>query len=281
MKRAGVIGWPVSHSLSPRLHAFWLREYGIHGAYLPLPVLREDFSIALRGLRAAGFAGVNVTLPHKEAAFALGDSSDDDSSAAGAANLLLFRDGRIEARNTDVEGLAANLAAEMDTAALQGSSAVVLGAGGAARAAALVCARLGAADVHVLNRTRQRADRLVAALAPVALAQLNAGSLDDWPALASATHLLINATSAGLRGTSSPDVALDALPQDAVICDLVYDPLETPLLARARARGLSCVDGLGMLIHQAQPAFEAFFGVRPVVTEAVRRHLEEALRDAG
>jgi shikimate dehydrogenase len=138
---------------------------------------------------------------------------------------------------------------------------------------------MGAVAVHVLNRTRRRADILIAAIAPLASVRLSAGSLDDWPGRAAAAHLLINATSAGLRGTPSPDLALDTLAPGAVVCDLVYDPLETPLLAQARALRLKTVDGLGMLIHQAVPAFQALFGIRPAAMDATRRHLEEALRD--
>lgn len=278
MKLAGIVGWPVAHSLSPLLHSLWLGEHGIAGAYVPLAVRRENFSDALRGLRSSGFVGVNVTLPHKEAAFAIADAWDVPSRSAGAANLLLFHDRGIEARNTDVDGLAAALRTEVDDRAGRGDRAVVIGAGGAARAAVMACDLLGAAETIVLNRTRRRTDLLVATLAPSARARLSAASLEHWPKIAHATSLLIHATSAGMRGTPSLALALNTLPPEAIVCDLVYDPLETPLLAGARARGLRTVDGLGMLMNQAVPAFEAFFGVRPMVTAETRRRLEEELR---
>jgi shikimate dehydrogenase len=279
MKLAGVVGWPVEHSLSPLLHGLWLVQHAIDGVYVPLPVRREDFSRALRGLRASGFVGVNVTLPHKVAAFAMADVCDVASRAAGAANLLLFRETGIEARNTDVEGLAATLRAQLGDDGIRGAQAVVVGAGGAARASVLVCDHLGAATISVLNRTRTRADQLVGALAPFTRANLSAGSLENWQAIVRSTRILIHATSAGMSGAPSLALVLEALPDSAVVCDLVYDPLETPLLARARMRGLRTVDGLGMLMNQAVPAFEELFGVRPTPTEATRRHLEQALQD--
>ncbi|MGH6888258.1 MAG: shikimate dehydrogenase [Rhizomicrobium sp.] len=279
MKLAGVVGWPVGQSLSPLLHGLWIAEYAIAGAYVPLPVRREDFSHALRGLRICGFVGVNATLPHKQAAFAMADVCDQASAAAGAANLLLFHEQGIEARNTDIEGLTAALRAETGGNGIGGVQAVIVGAGGAARASVLVCDRLGAATIFVLNRTPRRANQLVAGLAPLVRAQLSAGSLEDWPAVACATGLLIHATGAGMGGAPSLALPLEALPPTALVCDLVYDPLETPLLARASLRGLRTVDGLGMLMNQAVPAFEALFGVRPTVTAATRHRLEKALHD--
>jgi shikimate dehydrogenase len=275
---AGVMGWPVRQSLSPRLHGFWLREYGIDGAYVSLPARTTDFSTGLRGLRATGFAGVNVTIPHKEAAFAIAHHVDAEARAAGAANLLLFRDERIEARNTDIAGLQASLVAEIGPDGIRGRSVVILGAGGAARAAALACDALKAMEIHVLNRTDRRAVALVDNLAAFASARLNAGGLEAWADVASAAALVIHATSAGMDGMSSLNLDLRLLSFDAVVCDLVYRPLETPLLAQARALSLRAIDGLGMLMYQAAPAFEAFYGVRPGVTAALRADLELALR---
>lgn len=279
MKLAGVIGWPVEHSLSPLLHGLWLVEHTIVGAYVPLAVRREDFSVALGGLRKSGFAGVNVTLPHKEAAFALAGVCDAASRSVGAANLLLFGERGIEARNTDVEGLVATLRTELGDDGIRGCQAAILGAGGAGRAAVLACDRLGATEIVVLNRTPRRASQLVASLEPAILARLSARPPEDWPAVAPTCRLVVHATSAGMGRTSSLALPLDALPDDAVVCDLVYDPLETPLLARARSRGLKAVDGLGMLMNQAVPAFEALFGTRPAVTAETRRRLEKALRN--
>ncbi|MGH6878717.1 MAG: shikimate dehydrogenase [Rhizomicrobium sp.] len=278
MKVAGVIGWPIAHSLSPRLHSFWIREHGVDGAYVPLPAKPQEFSNVLCGLRAAGFVGVNVTLPHKEAAFAVAHVYDGASRTAGAANRLIFRDGCIEAGNSDVAGLQASLVHDMGPDALRGRQVIVLGAGGAARAAVLACDNLKAGTIHILNRTRRRVDNLVEDLGNSVSAMLSANSPDAWSALAPGTHLLVNATSAGMRGTASSEQALELLRPDAVVCDTVYDPLETPLLARARSLGLRSFDGLGMLMHQAVPAFEAFFGIRPTVSAALRADLENALR---
>lgn len=278
---AGVIGWPVSHSLSPRLHTYWLRAAGLDGAYVPLPVRPEDFSVALDGLRAAGFSGVNITIPHKEAAFALAHEADASANAAGAANLLLFRNGRILARNTDIEGLTACLVEALGAGALSNETVAILGAGGAARAAVLACDHLRPREIGILNRTPRRAETLARELAHCVSARLTAAPLDQWPHVAQAARLVVNATSAGLKGTDSLGLALETLPRCAAICDLVYAPRETPLLARAREVGFRTIDGLGMLIHQGVPSFEALFGVRPQVSADLRQHLEEALRHAS
>jgi shikimate dehydrogenase len=278
MRVAGLIGWPVSQSLSPRLHGFWLREHGIDGAYISLPVQMTAFSTALLGLRAAGLAGVNVTLPHKQAAFAIAHDCDNAARTAGAANLLLFHGGKIEAWNTDIAGLQASLVAECGPDGVRAKHVVVLGAGGAARAAVLACDALGAAEICVLNRTERRADALVRNFLASTVAKLDAHGLDAWYELAPATALVIQATGAGMSGTPPLELDLRHLPQDATVCDLVYRPLETPLLAQARELGLRCIDGLGMLMHQGVPAFEAFYGIRPRVTAALRADLEQALR---
>jgi shikimate dehydrogenase len=277
-KIAGVVGWPVSHSLSPRLHGFWLREYGVDGAYVPLAVAPELFATALGGLRAAGFAGVNVTNPHKVAAFAIADRVDDTARMAGAANLLVFRDGKVEARNTDVEGLAACLAEELGVNALRGRSVAILGAGGAARGAVLALDRLGANEIRIFARNVARADALIAQLREGVTAKLGSTAWSDWPLLAKNSALLVNATSGGLAGAAALDLSLDPLPAAATVCDIVYNPLETPLLKEARARGHQTIDGLGMLMHQAVPAFAAFFGATPCVTPDLRAELEKALR---
>lgn len=263
MKLAGVIGWPVAQSLSPRLHAYWLAEHGIDGAYVRLPIRPEDFSTALRGLRRSGFNGVSVTIPHKEAAFAIAHSVDANAAEAGAVNQLVFRDdGSIHGLNTDVPGLAASLRS-ID---IKGKPVVLLGAGGAARAAVLALRSLGAREIRILNRSTAR---------------LGAKPLSDWPEAARDAALVVHATSAGMKESPSLGLDLGVLPADAVVCDIVYNPLETELLKQARARGLKTIDGLGMLMHQAVPAFEAFFGVRPAVTPDLRRALEEALAHDG
>lgn len=278
-KLAAVIGWPVGHSLSPRLHGHWLAEHGVDGAYVKLPVRREDFGRVLDGLRRAGLSGVNVTIPHKEAAFALAHTLDDAASAAGSANLLVFaEDGRIHARNTDASGLKASLVAGAGAEFLRGRPAVLLGAGGAARAAILALAELGAREIRIVNRSPGRAEGLAKAFAAKSPAQIVPALWSDWGKIASDAALLLNTTSAGMAGNPPLGLPLEALASEAVVCDIVYNPLETPLLKEARARGHVTVDGLGMLMYQAVPAFSAFYGVTPSVTPALRAELEKALR---
>jgi shikimate dehydrogenase len=276
-KLAGVTGDPISHSLSPLLHTHWLEEHNIDGAYVPLKIARESFAFALRGLRLAEFVGVNVTVPHKEAAFALAAHIDDAARAAGAVNLLIFRDGHIEGRNTDSAGLSASLSEQMGAKALQGKITTLIGAGGAARAAIIALDRLGAKEIRIVARNSARGDGLARDMKPVVKTQLQSFAFEDWDKAASGIALLVNTTSAGMRGNPPLTLPLDPLPRDAAVCDIVYNPLETALLSAARARGHATIDGLGMLMHQAVPAFEAFYGVKPRVTPALRKLLEGAL----
>ncbi|MDE2161663.1 MAG: shikimate dehydrogenase [Alphaproteobacteria bacterium] len=276
-KLAGVVGWPISHSLSPRLHGYWIREYSLDAAYVPLAIRKEDFAKAVNGLRLAGFKGVNVTIPHKEAAFALADRCDHAAEIAGAANLLLFGENGIEARNTDPAGLSASLREGMETNNLKGRNAAIWGAGGMARAACCALSDLGVSEIYILNRNVGRARSLAASVAPKIKARLVVMGFDDWVSVGKDVGLLVHATSAGMNATPSLDLPLDVLPKDVTVVDGVYSPLETGLLARARARGLNTVDGLGMLMHQAVQAFAAFYGVVPEVTAALRSMLEEAL----
>jgi shikimate dehydrogenase len=253
----------VSHSRSPRLHGFWLDRHGIDGAYVPLPTPPEHFATAVRGLAAAGFAGLNVTIPHKEAAFALCDEVAPLARQAGAVNTLVFADGRILGRNTDGPGFIANLRQSgIDPAA---GPVLILGAGGAARAIAAALLGLGA-PVTLCNRTAARAAALSADLAGC--------SVLDWSErnAALARHaLLVNTTSLGMTGHGSLEVDLGRAPPSSSVADIVYVPLETPLIAAARARGLKTAPGLGMLLHQAAPGFAAWFGVMPEVDDALYR----------
>ena len=274
-KLAGIIGWPVTHSLSPVLHGHWLAEYGIDGAMVPLAARVEDFSLVIDGARRAGFKGVNVTVPHKEAAFAIAHRVDAAAKSAGAANLLVFHGREIEARNTDSIGLAESL--RENIGALNGGNVVLLGAGGAARGAILALEMLGAGKIHLLNRDAARAKNLAASLAPQVGAAVQPGSLDDWGKVAGGTVLVVNSTSAGMGANPSLDLDLSALPKATAVCDIVYNPLQTKLLKDAAARGHKTIDGLGMLMHQAVPSFEAFFGVRPKVTPVLREALVKAL----
>ena len=272
---AGIVGWPVRHSVSPVLHGHWLAEHGIDGAMVPLAARVEDFALVIDAVHRAGFVGVNVTVPHKEAAFALAHDCDAPAKSAGAANLLVFHGERIEGRNTDALGLQESLRENIGT--LDGRSAVLLGAGGAARGAVLALAALGAGEIHILNRDAGRAKSLAAALTPMTKAKLLPGALDEWKAVAPGAALLVNSTSAGMAGHPPLAIDLVPLPQGAAVCDIVYNPLETGLLKQAASRGHKTIDGLGMLMHQAAPSFEAFFGVKPRVTQALRAALIGAL----
>jgi shikimate dehydrogenase len=276
MKRAGVIGWPVAHSLSPVLHGYWLKQYGIDGAYEKIAAAPEDFAATIRRLRDEGYAGVNVTVPHKEAAFALAGANDAAARMTGAANLLVFGEDGVAGHNTDFYGLMESL--RENIGALTAKTVILLGAGGAARGALLALEMLGAATIHLLNRDAARAESLAAALSSeMPETEILPGSLADWNEFAFDAALVVNATAAGMGG--NPPLALDLSPllPDTVVCDIVYHPLETPLLKDAAARGLTTIDGLGMLMHQAVPSFEAFFGMRPEVTPGLRAALVEAL----
>jgi shikimate dehydrogenase len=256
---AGITGWPVGHSRSPLLHGTWIIRYGLDAAYVPLPIRAENFAGAIRGLANAGLRGLNVTIPHKEAAFAVCDTVSPRALRAGAVNTLVFRDGRIEGDCTDGFGFLASLGG-FDPAS---GPAVVLGAGGAARAVAAALLDAGCPRVTLVNRTPARAEALAKALAgPI--------EVRDTPPLEGAA-LLVNTTSLGMAGQPPLTIDLASLPAHAVVADAVYVPLETPLLAAARARGLRGSDGLGMLLHQARPGFEAWFGIMPEVDEGLRR----------
>jgi shikimate dehydrogenase len=281
--KAGVIGWPVAHSLSPVLHGHWLKQYGIDGSYEKIAAAPEDFSSTIARLRAEGYSGVNVTVPHKERAFDQADSRRSAAVNAGAANLLVFtRDGTIGADNTDGTGLVDSLSQALGPIWLGGKHVVLLGAGGAARGAVFALYQHHVAKVTVLNRNPERARALAdhaRAMAPDG--NFTAGSLEDWPQAADKADLVINTTAAGMKANPPLDIDLGALPKGAAVCDIVYNPLETPLLAAARARGHKAIDGLGMLMHQAAPSFEVFFGVRPQVTPQLRAVLERELKARG
>ncbi len=259
---AGVLGWPVSHSRSPQLHGYWLRQYGIDGAYLPLPVAPADFAGAVRALVTLGFRGCNVTIPHKEAAFALCDEVDDVARRMGAANTLVFRDGRIHGSNTDGFGFLQSLHEQAPGWQAADGPVVMLGAGGAARAIAVALLDAGCPRLTIVNRNLARAEELAAGLDGRVVVAAT-------PPLEDAA-LLVNSTSLGMVGQPPLEIDLAPLPAHAVVADAVYVPLETPLLAAARARGLRGVDGLGMLLHQARPGFSEWFGVMPEVDAGLR-----------
>jgi len=276
-RRAGIVGWPVVHSLSPILHGHWLNEHHINGDVMLIPARPEEFAHIIKSAWALGLTGVNVTVPHKQAAFALAHRLDNAAENAGAVNLLVFNDdGTLDGRNTDSLGLAESLRENIGE--LNGKDAVLLGAGGAARGAILALNELGAGTIHLLNRDVGKARSLAADLKSHVKSGLRPGSIHDAVEESNAVALLVNSTSAGMTGHPPLDFDISFLPKSAAVCDIVYSPLETALLKNAAARGHKIIDGLGMLMHQAAPSFEAFFGVRPKVTPALRDALVKVLR---
>jgi shikimate dehydrogenase len=272
---AGILGWPVSHSRSPRLHGFWLARHGIDGAYVPLPVRPERFAEAVRSLADLGFAGANVTIPHKEAAFAICDHVSDVARRAGSVNTLVFREGRIEGTSTDGYGFQESVREQAPGWRAADGPAVILGAGGAVRSVAAALLDAGCPRLTLVNRTLARAEALARELA-----SHGGGSAIEVAAEAPLgdAALLVNGTSLGMVGEPPLILDLAPLPGHAVVADMVYVPLETRLLARARERGLRAVDGLGMLLHQARPGFEAWFGVAPAVDAELRAFVLDDLR---
>ncbi len=262
--RAFVIGWPIAHSRSPLIHGYWLRQHGLAGSYERLPVPPDDIATFLAEFPARGFVGGNVTVPHKEAAFAAAILRDQSVVETGAANTLWMERGQLAAANTDPEGFLANLDASAPGWEEGGNGAVVLGAGGAARAIVWALRSRGL-TVAIVNRTAERAAQLAAAF-PGA----SAHPWEALPDLLGGAGVLVNATSLGMAGKSELALDLSPLPTEALVTDIVYVPLVTPLLAAAAARGNRIVDGLGMLLHQAVPGFERWFGVRPTVTAELR-----------
>ena len=270
MKIAGVMGWPVEHSLSPRLHTYWLNAYGIKGEYRLLPVRPENLRDELKALAAKGFAGVNLTVPHKEAAMGVLDAKDNLVEKIGATNTIVMRNGKLFGMNTDVYGFAQNL---LSAGFKPAKSATLLGAGGAARAAVAALLDMGFTDIRIVNRTRANADNLAGAFDTARIKTYDWG---DRHAL-EGVSLLANSTSLGLKNQPPLEIDLTGLPKDAWVTDMVYAPLETDLLKRAKERGNKTVDGLGMLLHQARPAFKEFFGVDPDVTPELRAHVLEKI----
>jgi shikimate dehydrogenase len=269
-KLAAVLGDPVSHSRSPRLHGYWLAQNGIDGAYVPLHVKEGTLPEALRALQQFGFAGCNLTIPHKEAALPLVDVLDEAASSIGAVNTIQFIDGKIHGRNTDAEGFINGLthALEADGNTLEDylTHTVVLGAGGAARAVIYGLQQAGAERITILNRTHSRAETLAHEFAPLVDAQIEAVAWDQLPTLLPHATLLVNTTALGMHGQPPLEIDLSPLPQTALVTDIVYTPLRTPLLEAANAHGCRTVDGLHMLIHQARAGFAAWFGHWPEIT---------------
>ncbi len=271
----GVIGWPVAHSRSPKIHNFWLEKHGLPGAYVLLPVAPGTLNIALPGLAALGFKGCNITIPHKVDAMALVHEVDANARRVGAVNTIVVQaDRSLRGMNTDGFGFIQSLLEAVPTWLADAGPITVLGAGGAARAVVLALADRGAREIRLLNRTFDKASALAnefgTPLKAYLWAERNAALAD--------LALLVNTTSQGMHGTTALDLDLHALPRHALVSDIIYVPLETPLLAAARLRGNPTVNGLGMLLHQARPAFEAWYGVLPEVTPALRAAIEATLQ---
>jgi shikimate dehydrogenase len=266
---AGIMGWPVAHSRSPLLHGFWLAERHIDGAYVPLPVRPGDLGAALRALPILGFRGCNLTIPHKSAALEVADRVDSLARRIGAVNtIVVAADGSLEASNTDVYGFCENLREGVPDWEPTGA-AVVLGAGGSARAVVAALADSGVAEIRLVNRTRGRAERVAAELATAAT-RISVHDWRDAGAVLEGAGLLVNTTSLGMSGQPPLELNLAPLPRAAPVVDLVYAPLETALLAAARRRGHPVVDGLGMLLHQGRPGFEAWFDAKVEVSRELR-----------
>lgn len=264
---AGVIGAPIAHSRSPQVHGHWLNTYGIRGHYIPMHVAPEDLETVLRTLPRMGFVGLNVTLPHKEAVLQIADQVTDRAILIGAANTLIFReDGKIHADNTDGYGFIENLKAGAPDWDPRSGPAAVLGAGGAARAVIVSLMDAGVPEIRLSNRTRIRAEKLREDFGT----RITVYNWAQAGAMAAGAALMVNTTSLGMIGKGALTVPLDHLEAPTVVTDLVYTPLKTHLIEAAQNRGCVTVDGLGMLLHQAVPGFERWFGQRPEVDSATR-----------
>lgn len=267
-KIAGVIGHPISHSLSPKLHGFWLDRYQIDGTYIPLAVVPSDLKDVIVSLPKMGLRGVNITVPHKEAVMEWMDEIEDVAIRIGAVNTIVIKEGKLIGTNTDAYGFIQNILASQPVSwKIDAGKAVVIGAGGAARAVIAGVQDASVSEIILTNRTRSKAEELAAHLG---------GNITviDWKAREAAlenANLLVNTTSLGMIGQPPLVLDISALPTSALVTDIVYKPLETALLKAARERGNKTVDGLGMLLHQAVRGFEAWFGVKPEVTQELRQ----------
>ena len=269
MKRACVIGWPIEQSRSPLIYGHWLKQYGIAGAYTKEAVRPENLQQFLKNLAANGLTGCNVTVPHKEAAFALAAAQDPSAVAVGAANTLWLESGRLHAANTDTYGFMTHLNASAPGWQRPTAPVSILGAGGAARAVLWGFLRAGVAEIRLFNRSRDRAEALARHFG-------SAVKVCDWENrsdLSREASILVNTTTLGMKGVGSPGIDFGGFAPNCVVCDIVYVPLETAFLREARAYGLRTIDGLGMLLHQAVPGFEKWFGVRPQVTPQLRAEI--------
>jgi shikimate dehydrogenase len=271
---AGVMGWPVLHSRSPKIHNFWLAKYELAGSYVPLAIPAEGLSAALRALSPLGFAGVNLTIPHKEAAFEIVDRVDPLARRIGAINCVVVAlDGSLDGYNYDGFGYVQGILEAYPEWRAEAGPIVVVGAGGGARAVLVSLADQGAQEIRLVNRSPARAE----ALAQEFGAPIRAVAWSERHAALDGAAMLINTTSQGMAGQPALDLALDNLPTSALVSDVIYIPRETPLLEAARRRGNRTVNGLGMLLHQARPAFHAWFGMMPEVTAELRAMIDKTI----
>lgn len=265
---AGVIGSPVAHSKSPLIFRHWLRQLGIRGFYIPMDIASGDLEDAIKTMPKLGFVGLNVTIPHKEHVLGIADLVSDRAALIGSANTLIFRDdGKVHADNTDGYGFTENLRQGAPNWDAKSGPAAILGAGGAARAVLSSLIDAGAPEIRLTNRTRTRSDALAREFGTKV-------RVYDWVQagnMLEGAKTIVNATSLGMVGKPEMRIPLDGMSKDAVVTDLVYVPLETPLLAHAKSIGCQTVDGLGMLLYQAAPGFERWFGIRPEVDETLRQ----------
>ncbi|GGA37405.1 shikimate dehydrogenase [Pelagibacterium lentulum] len=273
MKKAFVIGHPIAHSLSPKIHSYWLDHYGIAGSYEAIDVAPDELAAFLDRLRLGQFVGGNVTIPHKEAVMSLCDVVDPRAATIGAVNTLVVGESGISGSNTDEPGFLANLDQNAPGWDRHLEVALVLGAGGAARAIIAGLHVRGARHIHVLNRSPERAEALRAEMGDFIVP----GALSSFNLLAPSAQIVVNTSAVGMKGSRFDGLDLTRLEKSTLVTDAVYTPLMTPLLADAQAIGLHIVDGLGMLLHQAVPGFEAWFGHRPQVSPALRNHILRAM----
>jgi shikimate dehydrogenase len=271
---AGLMGWPVMHSRSPKIHNFWLTRYGLSGTYVPLAIRAEGLRAALRALPALGFAGCNLTIPHKEAAFEIVDRVDPLARRIGAINcVVVVPDGSLDGCNYDGFGYIQSILEAQPNWRADAGPVVVVGAGGGARAVLVSLVDQGAQEIRLVNRSPERAQTLAREFG----APIEAVAWKERHAALAGAAMLINTTSQGMAGQPALDLALDKLPASALVSDIIYVPRETPLLVAARSRGNRTVNGLGMLLNQARPAFQAWFGVMPEVTTELRAMIEATI----
>ena len=274
-KIAGVIGNPVAHSLSPLLHGYWLEKYGIDGAYIPLKIAPDDLRETIKSLPKMGFRGVNITVPHKEIALLLADEVDDTAQRIGAANTLYFNHqrGTVFASNTDAYGFMENIRTHIPQWSGKNKKAVVIGAGGASRAVCVALMDAGIAEIVLVNRTQDRAENVAKNLGK----PIRVEAWERRSDVLEGASILVNASTLGMQGYPLLDIALERLPAEAVVTDIVYAPLMTDLLEVAQERGNPVIDGLGMLLHQARPGFRGWFDVEPEVDNTLREHILKAI----